>query len=75
MTTNKMALKPYLEAIEKHCEPFSKAELVSILIHLAKEMPVGERTTFLDKLIACSPANDSIGVFQTSNVVRSEIVL
>ena len=60
MPANKMALKPYLEAIENHCEPLTKEDLVSILINLAQEVPVGGRTAFLDKLVSCSPDHDFV---------------
>jgi hypothetical protein len=60
MSQSKMALKPYLEAINDHCNQLSKDELKDIIIHLAKEMAVGERTAFLSKIFAISPIKPKV---------------
>jgi len=60
MSQSKMALKPYLEAIEVHCNQLSKEDLKNMIIHLAKEMAVAERRTFLSKLYSFSPVKKTI---------------
>ncbi|KPA14246.1 hypothetical protein MHK_005546, partial [Candidatus Magnetomorum sp. HK-1] len=60
MSQSKMALKPYLEAINDHCNQLSKDELKDIILHLAKEMAVGERSTFLSKLYSISPVKPTV---------------
>ena len=77
MSQSKMALKPYLEAIHDHCNQLSKDELKDIIIHLAKEMAVGERTAFFSKLYAISPIKpkvpdkiDEIGMFDIYEIVH-----
>lgn len=50
MAYDKMALKPYLEAIEALCNESSKEELTETILALAKEVPVGERAGFLFRL-------------------------
>ncbi len=55
MSQNKIALKPYLEAIEKYCTGLSREELTATIINFAKEIPVNERQTFLSRLCSFSP--------------------
>jgi hypothetical protein len=55
MANSKMALRPYIEAIEKYCDQLSQAELTSVIVNLAKEKPVGQRQSFLSKLHDYSP--------------------
>ncbi len=70
MSQKKLALKPYLEAIEKYCTRLSQDELTGVIINLAKEISVGERQNYLDKLHSFSPANKVIPDEQNS---RDEI--
>ena len=60
MAQNKMALKPYIEAIGNHCNQLSRDELMATIIQLAKEVPVGERGIFLSKLHTYSTGNKTI---------------
>ncbi|MDM8541626.1 hypothetical protein QUF90_11120 [Desulfococcaceae bacterium HSG9] len=60
MSQKKMALKPYLEAIEKYCTQLSDNELTNVIISLAKEISVRERQGFLDKLHSFSPAEKAM---------------
>ena len=54
-TSRKMALKPYLETVRKHCLGLSKEELVETLLELAQEEPVRGRVDFLDRIRAFAP--------------------
>ncbi|MFC1849594.1 hypothetical protein ACFL27_05235 [candidate division CSSED10-310 bacterium] len=60
MLKNKLALRPYLEAIEKYCNQLSKNEMTETIINLAKEIPVGEREGFLNILHSFSPTKKAI---------------
>ena len=50
MTTETLALKPYLEKIKKHCAKLTKAELIDLLCQAALDVPAAERTSFLERL-------------------------
>jgi len=60
MSQSKMALKPYLEAIDDHCYQLSKDDLKNMIIHLAKEIPVGERRTFLSNFYSICPVKQTV---------------
>lgn len=56
MTGNsRIALKPYLEAIEGHCSQLSREELLRLVLSLAKDEPTSERVPFLKRLESLSP--------------------
>ncbi len=55
MAQNRMAYKPYMEAIEGLCDGLSREELQGIIIQLANEVPVGDRRMFLAKLGSLFP--------------------
>ncbi|MFP4348046.1 MAG: hypothetical protein ACLFQY_07175 [Desulfococcaceae bacterium] len=56
MAYDKMALKPYLEAIEALCNESSKEELTEVILAFAKEVPVGDRAGFLFRLRTFFPS-------------------
>ncbi|SLM31620.1 conserved hypothetical protein [Desulfamplus magnetovallimortis] len=60
MTENKLALKPYIQAIETHCSKLSREELMTTILNFAKDVPVNGRQTFLDKLYSISPVEIEI---------------
>ncbi len=55
-----IALKPYLEAVEEHCSKLSKAELVQLVMSMAKEESTFERELFLDKLETFMPGKKGV---------------
>lgn len=56
-----LALRPYLEAIEKWCLPLAKEELLQLLLSLAGEAADDEREGFLAKIAALLPGADNKG--------------
>lgn len=60
MQNSKIALKPYIEEIEQYCNQRSHDELAGIIINLAKEIPVRERGSFLNKLYSLVPGKKII---------------
>ena len=58
-SSNKMPLKPYLDAVSEHCRSLSKEELIETMLGLAQEMPIGERAVFLDRIQAFAPKSKS----------------
>ena len=50
-----LALRPYLEAIEGHCRPLAKEELLRIVLALAGEVTEGEREGFLARIAGLLP--------------------
>ncbi|MFZ5799220.1 MAG: hypothetical protein ACOY3O_12465 [Thermodesulfobacteriota bacterium] len=50
-----MALKPYLEAIRRTCEPLSHHELLEMILTMAREEPSARRDDFLHRLQALRP--------------------
>ncbi|MBF0451143.1 MAG: hypothetical protein HQK75_10600 [Candidatus Magnetomorum sp.] len=60
MSQSKMALKPYLEAIDDHCDQLSKDDLKNMIINIAKEVAVGERKIFLSKLYSFCAAKQAV---------------
>lgn len=52
---NRIALKPYLEMIEKDCSQLSRKELIDLILDLAKDEPTSGRMAFLRKLKAVLP--------------------
>ncbi|MBS3809422.1 MAG: hypothetical protein KGY38_04630 [Desulfobacterales bacterium] len=81
MPKNKMALKPYVEAIEQLCSRLSHDELKTLIINIAKETPVRERKDFLEKLYSYSTAakpppnrkNAKEKIFHRIDAVKEEI--
>lgn len=47
MGKNLIALKPYLESVDRICSPLPKERLIQILLGLAKEVPAVGRGDFL----------------------------
>lgn len=50
MENKSMALRPYLEKIEKTCSELKKDELVRLVVRIAEDCSPGMRQDFLDKL-------------------------
>lgn len=55
MNKNRIALRPYLEAVENICRPLSREQLVELILGLAQDEPTARRQVFLDKLSAQTP--------------------
>jgi hypothetical protein len=55
MAKGKLTLKPFLESIENLCNGMSHEELTETILTLAKEVPVGERADWLEKLRLICP--------------------
>ncbi len=53
-THSRMPLKPYMEAVQAHCEALSREELIKTLMELAQEVPIRQRKEFLEKIRAFS---------------------
>ncbi|MFN2269050.1 MAG: hypothetical protein ABR533_12300, partial [Desulfonatronovibrio sp.] len=53
--SEKIAFGPYLKKIEEICQPLSREELQEIIISLAREARVHERSSFIEKLESCLP--------------------
>lgn len=51
--SDKIAFGPYLKKIEGICKPLSRDELQEIIIVLAREAQVHERSSFVNKLESC----------------------
>lgn len=60
MKENRIALKPYLEAVKNICCPLSKEQLVELVLKLAQDESSSERLGFLDRIKARSPGAESI---------------
>lgn len=48
--TEKLALTPYIEAVQQHCDAFAREELAAFVVRLAQEVPAAERAAFLRRL-------------------------
>ncbi len=51
-------LRPYLETIEKQCQPLQREELIELILNLAKQMEPGERNSFLQTFRSAIPGNN-----------------
>lgn len=51
----RIALKPYLEIIEKNCRELSKQELTDVILGLAKDQSTSRRISFLQKFKSFLP--------------------
>lgn len=47
---SKMTLRPFLQQLNDFCQNLSHAELIDLMLALAKEQPPDERTGYLEKL-------------------------
>jgi len=59
MKKSKIALKPYLDTIDRYCDTLSNEELTDIIIHLAKGVSTLGRVQFLEKIESCLPGQKS----------------
>lgn len=57
--SEKIAYGPYLEKIEEICKPLSRNELQEIIMAMAREARVHERSMFIEKIEACLPGKQS----------------
>ena len=62
MKKSKIALKPYLDTISRHCNMLSNEALINIIISLAKDVPTSNRVQFLGKIEASLPGRKSAAV-------------
>ena len=60
MKKNRIALKPYVEAVENICRPLSKEQLVELVLKLAQDESSSGRLGFLDRIKAWSPGTESM---------------
>lgn len=58
-SSSRMALKPFLDTVISFCESSSKGELADVVVALAKEVSVSERSEFIARIESCSPAPGS----------------
>ena len=57
MKKTRIALKPYLDKITKHCSALTKKELTDMIVSMAKDVPTSSRVQFLNEFEACLPGN------------------
>ena len=57
--SKKIAYGPYLEKIEEICKPLSRDDLQEIIMAMAREARVHERSMFIEKIEACLPGKQS----------------
>ena len=60
MKKNRIALKPYVEAVENICRPLSKEQLVELVLKLAQDESSSGRLGFLDRIKVWSPGTESM---------------
>jgi len=60
MKKNRIALRPYIEAVKNICRPLSKEQLVELVLKLAQDESSSGRLGFLDRIKARSPGAESI---------------
>lgn len=48
--TKKMALKPFLETVEKYCSQLSKQQLLETILNIAQMVPQEQRSDFLHRI-------------------------
>jgi len=51
MRTTKPALRPYLETIEKQCQPLDRDSLIQLILDLVKQLDTEKRSAFLQTFI------------------------
>lgn len=57
--SKKIAYGPYLEKIEEICKPLSRNDLQEIIMAMAREARIHERSMFIEKIEACLPGKQS----------------
>ncbi|MBA7583783.1 hypothetical protein ES708_25733 [subsurface metagenome] len=62
-----LALKPYLETVEKLCSRLSKQKIAEVILGLARAVPAEQRPAFLDTIDGLSREHPPV-------VVREEIL-
>jgi hypothetical protein len=60
MKKNRIALKPYVEAVENICRPLSKEQLVELVLKLAQDESSSGRLEFLDRIKTWSPGTENM---------------
>ncbi len=64
METTQLALRPYLETIEKHCRLLDRESLIQLIFELARQVEPGTRDDFLQSFLSSLPETGK----QTSRV-------
>lgn len=68
MKTTQLALRPYLEKIEKHCRLLDRDLLMQLILDLARQVEARERNDFLHSFLSVLPGAEiqAVGVDKTS---------
>lgn len=56
METTQLALRPYLDTIEKHCRLLDRESLIQLIFELARQVEPGTRNDFLQSFLSSLPA-------------------
>jgi len=60
MKKHRIALKPYVEAVENICRSLSKEQLVELVLKLAQDESSSGRLEFIDRIKDWSPGTESM---------------
>ena len=55
MYQNRMSLKPYLDKITSMCERLSRADMLALILSLARKVPPADRSDFISGIESCLP--------------------
>ncbi|MBW2328585.1 MAG: hypothetical protein JRF04_03035 [Deltaproteobacteria bacterium] len=76
METTQLALRPYLETIEKHCRLLDRDSLIQLIFELARQVEPGTRNDFLQSFLSSLPGTgkETARITETSeNNLQAEV--